>query len=241
MAILEIQGTKFSFSVISLKEEFWATTKIKIDNEYVRYENVNSDVSMEELENFVRCMHRLLAGAYRKEYAISFEKAGIAVDLYASTKDGKELSREERRKADCYMIFRVLLKDSTTQQALGGVYSFIFHKEAIQSFATQLQADLQKVLENRRQDGEYLYAGVSPKGYRGCNYWYLDKTKSTKAGDYVWVRMGRHNTEQVVYVDDVRYFTEETAPYPPSVVKQVLRKATQEEKEQAEYEWSKER
>ena len=77
--------------------------------------------------------------------------------------------------------------------------------------------------------GKHVFVGVSPRGYTGCNYWYLDPSDSIVAGDYVWVRMGRHNTEQVVYVDSVRRFDEQTAPYDPSAVKQVLRKATEKE------------
>ena len=41
--------------------------------------------------------------------------------------------------------------------------------------------------------------------------------------------MGAHNTRQIVYVDSVRLFTEDTAPYPLDYVKQVLCDATQEE------------
>ena len=67
------------------------------------------------------------------------------------------------------------------------------------------------------------------RGYKGCNYWYLDPSKKVKAGDYVWARMGKHNTEQIVYVDSVRYCTEDTAPYDPLRVRKILRKATIEE------------
>ena len=77
--------------------------------------------------------------------------------------------------------------------------------------------------------GKYAFAGVSPLGAEGCNYWYLDESKALKKGDYVWVRMGRHDLEQIVYVDDVRYYDEETAPYEPERVKKVLRKATDDE------------
>ena len=52
--------------------------------------------------------------------------------------------------------------------------------------------------------------------------------------------MGRRNIEQVVYVDSVKYFEEENAPYSPQRVKQVLRKATKEEIERAILEWKKE-
>jgi hypothetical protein len=41
--------------------------------------------------------------------------------------------------------------------------------------------------------------------------------------------MGRHNTEQIVHVDSVKYFSDDDAPFPPARVKQVLRKATPKE------------
>ena len=71
--------------------------------------------------------------------------------------------------------------------------------------------------------------GVSPLGYEGCNYWYLDESGAVKKGDFVWVRMGRRNLEQIVTVDSVRHFGGENAPYEPSSVKRVLRIATDEE------------
>ena len=184
MACLEMQGTKFSFSILSEGlDSYWIKTKIVVDNEYVRYENIDQCFTREEIEAFLFSMHRLLAGAYAKEYSLSFEKAGMAVDLYAQTKDGKELSREERRKGECTMVLRILLKASNKQKYLGGVYSFIFHKEQIQAFATALQEEYNQAFENETPKGRYLFVGVSPKGYVGCNYWYLDKTKSVKAGD----------------------------------------------------------
>ena len=73
----------------------------------------------------------------------------------------------------------------------------------------------------------YLFVGVSPRGYRGCNYWYIDEEKQTLAGNYVWVAMGRHDTEQVVYVDSVRLCDKNTAPYPVDKARRVLRQATE--------------
>ena len=243
MACLELQGTKLTFSILPCedKDGFWAKTEIAIENEYVRYRMIDETIARGELENLLFSMHRLLAGAYAKEYSLSFEKAGIAVDLYAHTENGKELSREERRQKDCCMLFRTLLKSSDKRSFLDGVYTFILHRKEIEEFATTLQAEFEKAFTDDKPTGTYLFVGVSPKGYKGCNYWYLDTSKTVRRGEYVWVRMGRHNTEQVVFVDGVRYFNEETAPYPPEKVKQVLRKATEEEIKQAVLSWEQER
>ena len=70
--------------------------------------------------------------------------------------------------------------------------------------------------------GNYMFVGVSPLGYKGCNYWYIDFEKTVKAGDYVWVEMGSHNKEQVVYVDSVRYFTEQSAKEPISPIQTAI-------------------
>ena len=52
-------------------------------------------------------------------------------------------------------------------------------------------------------------------------------------GEYVWVRMGKRDIEQIVYVDNIRYFNETNAPYEPFRVKRVLRKASEEEVKEA--------
>ena len=84
---------------------------------------------------------------------------------------------------------------------------------------------------------DYLYVGVSPKGQYGCNYWYIDEEKQTKENTYVWVNMGRRNTEQIVYVDSVRYCNANDVPYPTEKTKRVLRQATEEEIEEADVLW----
>ena len=43
------------------------------------------------------------------------------------------------------------------------------------------------------------------------------------------MRMGRHNLEQIVYVDSVRRFTQDTLPYDIENMRKILRKATEEE------------
>lgn len=84
---------------------------------------------------------------------------------------------------------------------------------------------------------KYLFVGVSPKPFYGCNYWYIDESFSVKPKTYVWVRMGRHNREQVVYVDSVKLCDENSAPYPPQLAKRVIRIATEKEIELAKLDW----
>ena len=49
--------------------------------------------------------------------------------------------------------------------------------------------------------------------------------------------MGRRNTEQIVYVDSVRYCNANDVPYPIEKTKRVLRQATEEETEEADVLW----
>ncbi len=233
MAILRLEGTEFSFEVLPLgilSNGYWAKTKVSLKNEYVNYQNVGTEIARDELEEWIFCMYRLLAGGYANVYDLSFEKAGIVIDLCPHTEDGKEVSREERRKNDCVMLLRFLMRSSDGKRFLDGVYTLLLHREEIKKFADELRAEFDKIFARFIPGrGEYHFVGVSPLGYTGCNYWYLDKTRSVQAGDYVWVRMGRHNTEQIVYVDSARRYREEMAPYDPLRVKEILRKATSEE------------
>ncbi len=235
MATIDLQGTKFTFSVLPLKllsGDFKARIEVKIENEYISYAQIEKEIPSGELEEWIFSMFRLLAGAYKREYNVAFENAGIAIDLYPHTENGMEVSRSERRKNDCVMAIRLLMR-SGKSAFLGGVYTLLLHREDILAFATKLRAEYDEVFVKRIHGrGKILFVGVSPLGYTGCNYWYLDTSAKTKAGGYVWVQMGSHNTEQIVYVDSVRYFTEETAPYPVYRVKQVLRAATKAEIEE---------
>ena len=232
MATIDLQGTRFSFSILPLKllsGDFKARVEIKLENEYLSYAHIEKEMLSADLEEWIFTMFRLLAGAYKREYNVVFENTGIAVDLYPHTENGMEASREERRKNDCIMAIRLLMR-TDKGSFLGGVYTLLLHREDIFAFATKLREEYDKVFVKLVHGrGKILFAGVSPLGYKGCNYWYLDDAGEVKAGDYVWVQMGRHNTEQIVYVDSVRYFSEETAPYPVYKVKQVLRMATEEE------------
>ncbi|MBQ8309170.1 MAG: hypothetical protein IJX96_04980 [Clostridia bacterium] len=230
MPTIDLQRTKFKFSVLPPKlfsRGHWVRTEISVDNEYVKYTEIGENVLRTELEEWIFAMFRLLAGAYAKEYSLSFERAGLAVDFYPHMVNGEEVSREERRRNDCVMVIRMLMRSSDKKRLLGGVYSFLLHREDIQTFASALREEFDAAFAKfERNKGKYLFIGVSPKGYKGCNYWYLDPTKTVKKGDHVWVRMGRRNVEQIVYVDCVKYCNDDTAPYDPNRVKRILRKAT---------------
>ena len=84
---------------------------------------------------------------------------------------------------------------------------------------------------------KWLFVGVSPYPYRGKGYWYVDESGITTPRTYVWARMGRHDREQIVYVDCVRWCEEENAPYPIDKAKRILRQTSQEEAEKAEESW----
>ncbi len=231
MAKIEQQGTCFSLSLLPLdvlSKGFWAKIRLSVSNPFVQYDDINEDVSKEELENWIFAMFRLLAGGYGKEYNLSFTKAGIAIDFYPHTVNGLEVSREERRKHDCVMAIRLLMRDK--KQFLGGVYTFLLHREEIERFAKSLREEFYETFSRfEKKQGEYLFVGVSPQGYTGCNYWYVDLKKQTNAGDYVWVVMGRHKTRQIVYVDSVRYCDAQTAPYDTTNIRAIERIATAEE------------
>ena len=229
---LNFQGTKLTFFIVeptSNADGVWVKLGLRIVNEHICYED-EIKISFEDIDAWITAAFRLLAGAYKREYSLSFENTGIAVDFYPHTDDGKEVSREERRKNDCVMAIRLLLRSADKKRFLGGVYTFLAHKEDVQRFAIEMREALDAHY-NRfvAADGKYLFVGVSPLGYKHCSSWYLDECKTVKAGDCVWVRMGRHNTEQMVTVDRLRYCNADNAPFPPEIVKRVLRKATQEE------------
>ena len=229
MAKIELRGTTFTFALLPLKlfrGDFWARTEIAIHNDVISYKQLEKRITAEEVEEWIFCMFRLLAGAYKKEYTLTFENVGFAVDFYAYTKDGVEVSREERRKEDCVMAIRMLMRGKNGAY-LDGVYTLLLHRKEIEKFASELREEFNEIFHKRvKGSGNYMFVGVSPLGYKGCNYWYIDFEKTVKAGDYVWVEMGSHNKEQVVYVDSVRYFTEQSAPYSVAYVKEVLREAT---------------
>ena len=229
MAALTLQGTEFSFSVLGAdasKNGFWAKTETTLKNEYISYREIGETFSKDEIESWIVSAFRLLAGGFVSEYTLAFEKAGLTVDFYPYAAGNKECSREDRRLHDCVMSVHFLMRSSDKKRLLGGVYSLILHRKQIEAFAIALKAEYEKAFAPyEAKTGKYLFVGVSPKGCKGCSYWYLDESKSTKVGDYVWVRMGRRQIEQIVLVDTVRYCDDDTAPIELNRVKRVLRKA----------------
>lgn len=230
MSSIDLQGMTFSFRLLDWnKRNDRVRVEIVLKNEYLSYQNVSEDFSRDEIETLTFAIHRLLAGAYAKEMNFSFEGTGVAVDLYPHP-NAWELNREARRKADCVAAFRLLLKRSDGEGCWGGVFSLLLHRNDLSNFAEGLRIECEEYCIQRvHGSGKYHFVGVSPLGYEGCNYWYLDETKKVKVGDYVWVRMGKHNLEQIVCVDSARRFGDEDAPYDPLNVKRVIRKATEEE------------
>ena len=100
----------------------------------------------------------------------------------------------------------------------------------IEEVKYKLQEEFDKVVKKYIQGkGKYSFIGVSPFGFNGCNYWYLDETGMIKEGDYVWAKMGRRKIEQILYVDSIRKSNEDDAPYPLASVKKIIRKATEQE------------
>ena len=233
MATIKQDGTEFTFSVLPPDPNWdghWVKTRIAVKNEYINYEEISERLTVAETEQFLCLTARLLAGAFGKGYSFFSEKSGFVVDFYPYTEDGEEVDRTRRRQEDCIMAIRTLFKGKEGK-FLAGIYTSLFHRAEIKTFLKELTAEFNEAYPSTSTDGKYLFVAVSPLGYRECKYWYLDATKTVRKGDYVWVRMGRRNTEQIVYVDEARYFDDETAPYDPLQVKQVLRKATSEEQE----------
>lgn len=238
MATINLQGTTFSVACQPWKlfsSAGWARVKIGVQNSHVNYQDHERKLLIEDLESWIFAMHRLLAGAYKSEYSLSFENAGLAVDLYPYSVQGEEPTREELRQNDCVMAVRLLMRSADKHSFLGGVYTVLLHRSEIQHFAAQLREEFEKCYPKRVCGrGKFVFAGVSPFGFEGCNYWYLDEDAVAKPGGYVWVRMGKHHLEQIVRVDWVRRCDEDTAPYDTETVQRILRKATEEEVQ----EWS---
>lgn len=230
---MDVLGTTFDVSVLPVRSFLRggkAKTEIVIKNEFINYREVGRSFHYDDLENWITSMFRLLAGAYGKPYSLSFEGAGFAVELIPHTENGAEVSRQKRRQNDCMMSVSLLMRTRNRKKLLGGVYTVVLHRKEIETLASKLKAEYETAYARfRRKRGKYLFAGVSPLGYVGCEYFYLDPSKSVSAGDYVWACMGRHNVEQILYVDSVRWHSDKTAPFPPDRVKCVLRKATEEE------------
>ncbi len=227
MASVESQGTGLTVSIRpSKRAQEWATVAIGVKNEYIDYAQ-EEEISAEQMEELLVSLSRLLAGAYKREYSLSLENAGLAVDMYPHA---ARASREERRKGDCVVAFRLLMR-SKDKAFLGGVYTLLLHRKELEGFVDELWSEYREnCLQRIPGSGKYRFIGVSPRGRKGCNYQYLDETgEEFKVGDYAWVRMGRRRIEQVVHIDSIRLYGDEDAPYNPQSVKRILRKATKEE------------
>ncbi len=232
MATVNLQGTRLTFALLPPKdrEKEWATTVLALENEYISYRDEGRYISICAVEELITSLSRLLAGVYERERSVALDALGLAVDLYAYTEKGKPVSRELRREKDCVAAFRILMRSKDKSVFLDGVHTLLLHREQIQTLVEGLLAEFNAEYAHLLVgEKEYSFVGVSPRGYKGCNYLYYDPAGSVHAGDYVWVRMGRRQIEQVAYVDSVRTYGAEEVPYNPQTVKRVLRKATQAE------------
>ncbi len=232
MATVKLQGTKFTLTLLPPKqgEREWATTLLALENEYISYRDEGKYASVVAMEELIIAFSRLLAGVYEREHTVALDRMGLAVDAYAYTEKGKPVSRELRREKDCVAAIRLLMRSKDKRAFLEGVHTLLLHREQIETLVDGLQTEFNAHYASLLVGEEkYRFVGVSPRGYRGCNYLYYDESGTVDAGDYVWVRMGKRQIEQVVYADSVRTYKLEDAPYNPQTVKKVLRKATQAE------------
>lgn len=233
MPKINLQGTEFEFSILPfrlLADRYWVRAKISIKNEYVNYVMESEEITRYEMEKWLFSAFRLLAGAYEKPRSVAFEKSKTFIDLIPFCQEGVELTRQTLRENDCLMAIRLVMTSSDKTGTLGGVYSLLMHRKEIEVFANGLKEEFDKVVKKYIQGkGKYSFIGVSPFGFNGCNYWYLDETGTVKEGDYVWAKMGRRKIEQILYVDSVRKSNADDAPYPLASVKKIIRKATEKE------------
>lgn len=235
MPTIHLHGTSFTFCIQAPKLFVlgdMAKVKIAIENEYVHYQNTVKIVR-EELDDLIVSLHRMLAGAYTNEYDLPFENAGFAVDLYPHAEGRAVLSRSSLRKQDCIAVFRVLMR-AKDKSFLGGVYSVMLHRKELKIFADALRVEFDEIFAHQISgSGQLHFIGVSPLGFSGCKYWYFDATRKVKAGDYVWVRMGRHDLEQIVCVDTVKRCNPDSLPCLEKQIKEMIKLATDAEVQNA--------
>ncbi len=237
MATVGGEGDAFTLALLFPQkgEKGWATTKVALQNEYISYEDTGEYLSIVDVEELITTLSRLLAGAYEREYSVALDRAGLAFDLYPP-----KGSRKERREKDCVAAVRILMRSKDKKSFLNGVHTTLLHRKEIEAFVSALRQEFEKNYRHLvHGSGKYHFVGVSPRGMEGCNYLYLDESGQVESGDYVWVRMGRRQIEQVAYVDSVRAYTEEDAPYNPQTVKRILRIATRKEIKEYLKEWKK--
>lgn len=242
MPTIEIGSTSFTFSILppdKKADDDYAKIKIAVQNEFIAYEEVSERFFKSDVERIMFCLNRLLAGAYGKSRDIELLEQAFTLKLVPYTEGGEEVDRKTRRENECSAVFSFLFLSKDKKRFLDGVYLLTLGKQEIKKLASGLWEEYKEAYEKRQKKwGRYLFIGVSPKGYKGCNYWYMDTSKKAKAGDYVWVRMGKRDLEQIVYVDSVRYCGEDDAPYPLTEAKKILRLTTEEERAEAEKSWN---
>lgn len=241
MATVILRGTTFTFSVQE-KPKRWdgytLSVKISVKNEFIDYASERF-CNYEDVEEMLFASFRLLAGGYRKEYTLRLDGVNAVLNFNPDIEEGvTELTRTYLRSRDCKLMFNMLFYSNKEKNTIGGVYSVIIPRNALKLFAETLQTELRPYTdEQNKRRGKYMFVGVSPQGYKGCNYWYLDPEKKTKPNTFVWVKMGRGNALQLVYVDNVRRFDEVSAPYDVTLVKRIVGQATQEDIAEAKKIW----
>ena len=198
----------------------------------------------------------LIPDFFYQDYPRSITRFSAFQLLERLQKNLKQFNKtiEELQQKDFYHIpaekiaaaFNKLVKITTLKGIVvqGTIVDFSFGNNGFAAFkvenergTTDLTLDeissLQTLDENASSDETndplYCFVGVSPLGRRGRNYWYIDDEQRTLPNTYVWVRMGRRNEEQLVYVDSVQYCTAANAPFAIEKTKRILRQATEEE------------
>ncbi|MBE7068218.1 MAG: hypothetical protein E7381_02845 [Clostridiales bacterium] len=261
--ILQLNGTEVEFSILSSSGRDWVDIRFLVTTDNIRFEKAGAYLTRNELEKFLSVTDFLLKGKIVRKYSLTWKKLGLRIVFVPNAEIGL-MRPEEREHATCQMQFEIFTRNKDTglwnatsvvvrlarveiEKLLDGLlqeytvavgkpqekdkFSYFHNKE------TEEQPLIAETGTAQSDDGAYLYVGVSPRGCVGCNYWYVDEEKRTQANTYVWVTMGRRNTEQIVYVDSVRYCNANDAPYPINKTKRVLRQTTQEETELADALW----
>ena len=264
--ILQLNGTEVEFSILSSSGRDWVDIRFLVTTDNIRFEKAGAYLTRNELEKFLSVTDFLLKGKIVRKYSLNWKKLGLKIVFVPNAEIGL-MCPEERELATCQMQFEIFTRNKDTglwnatsvvvrlarveiEKLLDGLlqeyivafgkpqekdkFSYFHNKE------TEEQPLIAETGTAQSDEGAYLYVGVSPRGSVGCNYWYVDEEKRTQANTYVWVTMGRRNTEQIVYVDSVRYCNASDAPYPINKTKRVLRQTTQEETELADALWDEE-
>lgn len=239
MVSITANGSTIHF-IISKKPLLWDGSSvgvtIAVQNETVTYTSAPTRCDFEDLENLLYNIYRLIAGGHRKRKQTRVE----GIDgwfIFDPIVDGDYgyPSREFLRAQPFKMDMRLVLSSKREQF---GEFAFSVDKEQLKVFAYQLNEELSPYLRALSKcHGKYMFVGVSPQGYKGCNYWYFDPEKKTQPNTFVWVKMGRNETLQLVYVDSVRRFNEYSAPCSIDTKKRVLKQANEEDIAQAKQIW----